>query len=307
MPIKIPNNLPAIETLRQENIFCMTETRADTQDIRPLKIILLNLMPTKIDTETQFTRLLGNTPLQVELTLVAMSSHESKNTTKEHMIAFYKSFDDVKGEKFDGMIVTGAPVEMIDFEQVDYWQELAEIFDWAKTNVHSTMFICWGAQAGLYHYYGVPKRILPKKFSGIYPHKVVDKNSMLFRGFDDVFNVPQSRNSGIDKEEILKVPDLKILSESDETGVYCVKTLDNRKVFITGHSEYDALTLEKEYLRDKRAGLNPDVPVNYYPNDDDTQAPMVTWRAHANLLFMNWLNYYVYQSTPYDVNSIKQD
>ncbi|MBR7159613.1 MAG: homoserine O-succinyltransferase [Clostridia bacterium] len=307
MPIKIPNNLPAIETLRQENIFCMTETRADTQDIRPLKIILLNLMPTKIDTETQFTRLLGNTPLQVELTLVAMSSHESKNTTKEHMIAFYKSFDDVKGEKFDGMIVTGAPVEMMDFEQVDYWQELAEIFDWAKTNVHSTMFICWGAQAGLYHYYGVPKRILPKKFSGIYPHKVVDKNSMLFRGFDDVFNVPQSRNSGIDKEEILKVPDLKILSESDETGVYCVKTLDNRKVFITGHSEYDALTLEKEYLRDKRAGLNPDVPVNYYPNDDDTQAPMVTWRAHANLLFMNWLNYYVYQSTPYDVNSIKQD
>ncbi|MBO5924947.1 MAG: homoserine O-succinyltransferase [Clostridia bacterium] len=307
MPIKIPNNLPAIETLRQENIFCMTETRADTQDIRPLKIILLNLMPTKIDTETQFTRLLGNTPLQVELTLVAMSSHESKNTTKEHMIAFYKSFDDVKGEKFDGMIVTGAPVEMMDFEQVDYWQELTEIFDWAKTNVHSTMFICWGAQAGLYHYYGVPKRILPKKFSGIYPHKVVDKNSMLFRGFDDVFNVPQSRNSGIDKEEILKVPDLKILSESDETGVYCVKTLDNRKVFITGHSEYDALTLEKEYLRDKRAGLNPDVPVNYYPNDDDTQAPMVTWRAHANLLFMNWLNYYVYQSTPYDVNSIKQD
>ena len=307
MPIKIPNNLPAIETLRQENIFCMTESRADTQDIRPLKIILLNLMPTKIDTETQFTRLLGNTPLQVELTLVAMSSHESKNTTKEHMIAFYKSFDDVKGEKFDGMIVTGAPVEMMDFEQVDYWQELAEIFDWAKTNVHSTMFICWGAQAGLYHYYGVPKRILPKKFSGIYPHKVVDKNSMLFRGFDDVFNVPQSRNSGIDKEEILKVPDLKILSESDETGVYCVKTLDNRKVFITGHSEYDALTLEKEYLRDKRAGLNPDVPVNYYPNDDDTQAPMVTWRAHANLLFMNWLNYYVYQSTPYDVNSIKQD
>lgn len=307
MPIKIPNNLPAIETLRQENIFCMTETRADTQDIRPLKIILLNLMPTKIDTETQFTRLLGNTPLQVELTLVAMSSHESKNTTKEHMIAFYKSFDDVKGEKFDGMIVTGAPVEMMDFEQVDYWQELTEIFDWAKTNVHSTMFICWGAQAGLYHYYGVPKRILPKKFSGIYPHKVVDKNSMLFRGFDDVFNVPQSRNSGIDKEEVLKVPDLKILSESDETGVYCVKTLDNRKVFITGHSEYDALTLEKEYLRDKRAGLNPDVPVNYYPNDDDTQAPMVTWRAHANLLFMNWLNYYVYQSTPYDVNSIKQD
>ena len=307
MPIKIPNNLPAIETLRQENIFCMTETRADTQDIRPLKIILLNLMPTKIDTETQFTRLLGNTPLQVELTLVAMSSHESKNTTKEHMIAFYKSFDDVRGEKFDGMIVTGAPVEMMDFEQVDYWQELTEIFDWAKTNVHSTMFICWGAQAGLYHYYGVPKRILPKKFSGIYPHKVVDKNSMLFRGFDDVFNVPQSRNSGIDKEEILKVPDLKILSESDETGVYCVKTLDNRKVFITGHSEYDALTLEKEYLRDKRAGLNPDVPVNYYPNDDDTQAPMVTWRAHANLLFMNWLNYYVYQSTPYDVNSIKQD
>ena len=307
MPIKIPNNLPAIETLRQENIFCMTETRADTQDIRPLKIILLNLMPTKIDTETQFTRLLGNTPLQVELTLVAMSSHESKNTTKEHMIAFYKSFEDVKGEKFDGMIVTGAPVEMMDFEEVDYWQELTEIFDWAKTNVHSTMFICWGAQAGLYHYYGIPKHILPKKFSGIYPHKVVDKNSMLFRGFDDIFNVPQSRNSGIDKEEVLKVADLKILSESDETGVYCVKTLDNRRVFVTGHSEYDALTLEKEYLRDKRAGLNPDIPVNYYPNDDDTKAPMVTWRAHANLLFMNWLNYYVYQSTPYDVNSIKQD
>lgn len=304
MPIKIPNGLPAAEFLLNENIFVMNEFRAETQDIRPLKILLLNLMPTKIVTETQFSRLLGNTPLQVELTLMAMSSHESKNTSKEHMLAFYNSFDEVKTQKFDGMIVTGAPVEMLDFEKVDYWQELTEIFDWAKTNVHSTVFICWGAQAALYYYYGIKKVMLPEKLSGVYAHTISDKKTMLVRGFDDVFYAPHSRNSTVLKEDVLAVDNLKILAESESAGVYLVKSLDNSQVFITGHSEYDADTLKNEYERDKKAGINPNIPENYFPNNDDSKEPIVTWRAHANLLFYNWLNYFVYQSTPFDIDKI---
>ena len=306
MPIKIPNGLPAAETLLNENIFVMTKLRAETQDIRPLKILLLNLMPTKIVTETQFSRLLGNTPLQVELTLLAMKSHESKNVSKEHMLAFYKTFDEVKNESYDGMVITGAPVEQLDFEKVDYWPELCEIFNWATKNVHSTVYICWGAQAALYYHYGVKKIMLPKKLSGVYKHTVVDKKTMLLRGFDDVFNAPHSRHSGVDREEVLSVSNLKLLAESDKAGVYLLKSKDNSQVFITGHSEYDADTLKKEYERDKLAGLNPDIPENYFPNDDDTQEPIVSWRSHANLLFYNWLNYFVYQSTPFDIEKIKK-
>lgn len=306
MPIKIPNGLPAAELLLNENIFVMNEFRAQTQDIRPLKIVLLNLMPTKIVTETQFSRLLGNTPLQVELTLLTMSSHESKNTSKEHMISFYKTFNEIKDENFDGMIVTGAPVELYDFEKVDYWQELTGIFDWAKTSVHSTVFICWGAQAALYYYYGVKKIMLDKKLSGVYAHTVVDKKSMLVRGFDDVFYAPHSRNSSFEREDIVKEKNLKILAESEDAGVYLIKSTDNSQVFITGHSEYDKDTLKKEYERDKLAGINPNIPENYFPNDDDTKEPIVNWRSHANLLFYNWLNYFVYQSTPYDISKIKK-
>ena len=306
MPIKIPNGLPAAEQLFNENIFVMNEFRAETQDIRPLKIVLLNLMPTKIVTETQFSRLLGNTPLQVELTLLKTSSHESKNTSKEHMIAFYKTFDEIKDQKFDGMVITGAPVEQLDFEKVDYWQELTEIFEWTKTNVHSTVFICWGAQAGLYYFYGIKKVMLDQKLSGVYSHKIVDKKSMLVRGFDDLFYAPHSRHSGVDREEVYSIKDVKVLAESDDAGVYLIKSTDNSQVFITGHAEYDADTLKKEYERDKLAGLNPNIPKNYFPSDNDELAPIVTWRAHANLLFYNWLNYFVYQSTPYDVSEIKK-
>ncbi len=305
MPIKIPNGLPAAEMLLKENIFVMNEFRAVSQDIRPLKILLLNLMPTKIVTETQFSRLLGNTPLQVELTLLKTSSHESKNTSKEHMIAFYKTFDEVKGEKFDGMVVTGAPVEHFDFEDVDYWTELTSIFDWAKTNVFSSVFICWGAQAALYHYYGVKKVMLNGKLSGVYKHTITDKKSMLVRGFDDEFYAPHSRHSGVDKNEVLSVKNLKVLAESEKAGVYLIKSKDNSQVFITGHAEYDANTLKSEYERDKNLGLNPKVPENYFPNDNDTLQPIVNWRSHANLLFYNWLNYFVYQSTPFDVSEIR--
>ena len=263
-------------------------------------------MPTKIVTETQFSRLLGNTPLQVELTLLKTSSHESKNTSKEHMIAFYKTFDEIKNEKFDGMVITGAPVEHFDFEKVDYWNELTEIFEWTKTNVHSTVFICWAAQAALYYFYGVNKIMLDSKLSGVYKHTIVDKKSMLVRGFDDVFFAPHSRHSGFNREEVYAVKDIKVLSESDEAGVYLIKSLDNSQVFITGHSEYDADTLKKEYERDKLAGLNPNIPKNYFPNDDDSLEPSVSWRAHANLLFYNWLNYFVYQSTPFDIQNVKK-
>ncbi len=304
MPIKIPNALPATKTLNDENIFVMTETRAMTQDIRPLHILLLNLMPTKIDTETQLSRLLGNTPLQVELTLARVGSHESKNTPEEHMLAFYKNFDDVAHLNFDGMIITGAPVEHLPFEEVDYWDELCRIMDWSKTHVHSTFHICWGAQAALYHHFGIEKRPLPEKMFGVFPHRVEYKRSILFRGFDDVFMAPHSRHTTIKRADIENVSALRILASSDEAGVYAVSTDNGRQIFITGHSEYDPLTLEREYRRDVQAGKPIAVPKNYYPNDDPSQPPIVSWRAHANLLYSNWLNYFVYQTTPYDLDSI---
>lgn len=304
MPIKIPNALPAYEVLTNENIFVMTEQRAMTQDIRPLKILLLNLMPKKIETETQLSRLLGNTPLQVELDLIAMKSHVSKNTPQEHMLAFYQHFDDIKDQKFDGMVITGAPVEKKEFEEVDYWPELCEIMDWSTEHVHSTLHICWGAQAGLYHHYGVPKYLLSKKLSGVYEHHAEENNSNLLRGFDDVFHAPHSRYTTVKREDIEKVPELKILSYSEEAGVHIVTAKEGKQIFITGHSEYDGDTLKSEYLRDLSVGINPEVPEHYFPNDDPTKGPIVNWRSHANLLFSNWLNYFVYQSTPYDLTAI---
>ena len=304
MPIMISNDLPAAATLQSENIFVMTERRATTQDIRPLRILLLNLMPTKIATETQLARLLGNTPLQVELVLLKVESHVSKNVQEEHMINFYQTFDSVRDQTFDGMVITGAPVERMPFEEVDYWQELCEIFEWSKTHVFSTFHICWGAQAGLYYHYGIEKKPLPKKLSGVYRHRVTHKGSILFRGFDDTFMVPHSRYTTVDRADILAIPGLKILAESDEAGVYAVSNKGGSQVFITGHSEYDAETLLGEYLRDKKAGIDPEIPVNYFPNDDDTQAPLCTWRSSANLLYCNWLNYFVYQDTPYDLSKI---
>ena len=307
MPIKIPNDLPAAKTLTDENIFIMTETRAITQDIRPLRILILNLMPKKIETETQFARLLGNSPLQVEPTLMHTSSHQSKNVAEEHLLAFYKTFKDVKDEYFDGMIITGAPVEMLPFEQVEYWDELCEIMEWSKTHVHSTMHICWASQAGLYYHYGINKHLMPKKVFGVFPHTVDYKQSILFRGFDDTFMVPQSRHTTFLREDLEKVSGLKILASSEQTGVYAVSTKNGRQIFITGHSEYDALTLQNEYLRDLSQGKEIAIPENYYPNDDPTKPPMVSWRGHAHLLFSNWLNYFVYQSTPYDVNQVQKD
>ncbi len=304
MPIKIPNNLPAVKTLTDENIFVMTETRAITQDIRPLRILILNLMPKKIETETQLARLLGNTPLQVEPTLIHTTSHQSKNVAEEHLLAFYKTFDDIKEEKFDGMIITGAPVEHLPFEEVEYWQELCTIMEWSKTHVHSTLHICWGAQAGLYYHYGIQKQPVPEKMFGVFPHRVEYKASILFRGFDDTFYVPQSRHTTILREDVEKVYPLRILASSEQTGVYAITTKNGRQIFITGHSEYDADTLKNEYLRDLSQGKPIKIPVNYFPCDDASQPPMVSWRAHANLLFSNWLNYFVYQSTPYDVEQV---
>ena len=307
MPIKIPNDLPAVKTLSDENIFVMTETRAITQDIRPLKILVLNLMPKKIETETQLSRLLGNTPLQIDLTLIHTRDHVSKNTSAEHLLAFYKTFDDVCEQTFDGMIITGAPVELLPFEEVEYWNELCTIMEWSKTHVHSTFHICWGAQAGLYYHFGIQKQVLPEKISGVYPHTVDYKRSILFRGFDDVFMVPQSRNTTVRREDVeaCAAKGLKLLASSKETGVYAMATEGGRQVFITGHSEYDADTLKNEYLRDVAAGLSPNVPKNYFPNDDPTREPTVTWRSHANLLYCNWLNYFVYQTTPYDITEIQ--
>ncbi|MBQ3281307.1 MAG: homoserine O-succinyltransferase [Eubacterium sp.] len=307
MPIKVPNDLPAVETLTNENVFVMTDTRAMTQDIRPLQILILNLMPTKIDTETQLTRLLGNTPLQVELDLLQTSTHKSHVTAEEHMLAFYKTFDDVKGNYYDGMIITGAPVEQMEFEEVEYWDELCDIMEWTKTHVHSTFHICWGAQAGLYYHYGIKKHPLPEKLSGVFLHHLDYNRGMLFRGFDDEFYVPHSRNTTCWREDIEAVPDLKIIASSDKAGVFAVKSEKYRQIFITGHSEYDADTLQKEYERDKKAGINPHVPDNYFPNDDDTKPPVVRWRSCANLLYSNWLNYFVYQSTPYDISRISEE
>lgn len=304
MPIKVPNELPAVKTLNNENIFVMTEKRALTQDIRPLKILILNLMPTKIVTETQLARLLGNTPLQVEMELMQIKSHIPKNTSMEHMLAFYKTFDDVKNNNFDGMIITGAPLEKLEFEEVEYWDELCEIMEWSKTHVTSTFHICWGAQAGLYYHYGIKKYPLKDKMFGVFKHTVDHKKSMLFRGFDDEFYAPHSRYTGILKEDVKAVRDLKILASSKVAGVYAVSTKNGKQIFITGHPEYDANTLSFEYFRDIESGLNTRVPANYFENDDPTQPPVVRWRSHANLLYSNWLNYFVYQITPYDIMEI---
>ena len=305
MPIKLQSELPAVKILEDENIFVMTETRAITQDIRPLKILILNLMPTKIDTETQLSRLLGNTPLQVEIELINTESHKSKNTAEEHLLAFYKQFSDVKDRYFDGMIITGAPVEKMPFEEVDYWQELCEIMEWSKTHVQSTLHICWGAQAGLYYHFGIDKEMLPEKLSGVYEHHVDYKPSILLRGFDDIFYVPHSRYTTVSAEQIKATKGLRIVASSDKAGVYAVTTKKGRQIFLTGHSEYDADTLNKEYTRDKNLGINPKIPENYFPGDDDTKPPVIRWRGHATLLFTNWLNYFVYQATPYDIMKIK--
>ncbi|MBR2293529.1 MAG: homoserine O-succinyltransferase [Clostridia bacterium] len=305
MPIKIPNLLPATQVLLHENIFVMTETRAMTQDIRPLKILMLNLMPQKIVTETQIARLIGNTPLQVELELLQTATHKSKHTSAEHMLAFYKTFDEVKQKKYDGLIITGAPVEQMAFEEVDYWEELCEIMEWSKTHVTSTFHICWGAQAGLYYHYGVQKYPLEKKMFGVFEHTLDHKQSILFRGFDDTFVVPHSRHTTCRREDIEAVPELKILASSEEAGVFVCATDKGRQIFVTGHSEYDPDTLKKEYFRDKDAGLPIEMPKNYFPDDDDTKEPIVKWRSCANLLYSNWLNYFVYQSTPYNIEEIE--
>ena len=305
MPIEIPNNLPAANILEKENIFVMYEDRAYTQDIRPLKVLLLNLMPTKIVTETQFLRLLSNSPLQVEVDFMYTATHTPTHTSQEHLIKFYETFDSIKFRNYDGMIITGAPVEQMPFEQVAYWDELCEIMEWSKKHVYSTLHICWGAQAGLYYHYGVPKYNLSEKMFGIFPHKMVSCNpDKLFRGFDDIFYVPHSRHTEVKREDIEKNSALRILSESDVAGVHTVADLSGRQIFITGHSEYDPLTLKAEYDRDVSQGLPINVPCNYYPNNDPAQPPVVLWRSAANLLFSNWLNYYVYQETPFDLSRL---
>ncbi|MBO7175768.1 MAG: homoserine O-succinyltransferase, partial [Clostridia bacterium] len=283
----------------------MTESRAVSQDIRPLRILLLNLMPKKIETETQLSRLLGNTPLQVELELIRTKTHQSKNTSEEHLLAFYKTFDDIRDQNFDGMIITGAPVEHLPFEEVEYWDELCNIMEWSKTHVHSTFHICWGAQAGLYYHFGIPKYPLDKKMFGIFPHKVDYKRSILFRGFDDEFMAPHSRHTEIRREDLEKIPRLKILASSEEAGIYAAMTGSGKQIFITGHSEYDAMTLDAEYKRDVSQGKPIEIPKNYYPNNDPEQAPNVCWRSHANLLYSNWLNYFVYQTTPLDIEKVR--
>ena len=307
MPIKIANDLPATDILNNENIFVMTETRAITQEIRPLEILILNLMPTKIDTETQLMRMLGNTPLQINISLMSTKSYESKNTPKSHLDSFYNTFDAYKNRKFDGLIITGAPVEHMPFEAVDYWDELCENMEWSKSNVTSTFHICWGAQAALYYHYGIPKYDLKEKMFGIYEHYVVPekKRKILLRGFDDKFYAPHSRHTEVRAEDIEKVPELEILAVSDEAGVYIVTAKSERQFFVTGHSEYDNITLANEYFRDKERGLDIKVPKNYFKNDDPTTEPENTWRAHANLLYSNWLNYFVYQTTPYNISDIK--
>lgn len=304
MPIKIPDTLPARATLEGENIFVMTEFRAIHQDMRPLNLLILNLMPTKIVTETQLMRKLSNTPLQVQIELLRTSSHISQNTSEDHLSSFYTTFDKIKNRKFDGMIITGAPVENLDFTDVDYWDELCEIMEWSKTHVHATLHICWGAQAGLYYHYGIEKHTLPKKLFGVFPHTIIKKQSPLFRGFDDEFYVPHSRYTSNNIEDILAVPELELLAVSEQAGVFAVKSEDNRRFFITGHPEYDPNTLASEYFRDVDKGMTINVPDNYFPNDDPTQPPVVRWRSAAQLFYNNWLNYYVYQTTPYDIESI---
>lgn len=306
MPIKIPDKLPAKSILEKENIFVMTERRAQRQDIRPLKLLILNLMPTKIETETQLLRLLGNSPLQVEVEFLQTASHVSKNTAQDHLTSFYETFDHVCGKKYDGLVITGAPVEMISFEEVDYWEELCDILQWSKKNVFSTMHICWGAQAGLYYHYGINKYPLPQKMFGVFEHKVLKPKSKLMRGFDEHFYAPHSRHTGISTDEVKQVKEIELLACSDEAGAYIIISKDGRQVFVTGHSEYDSDTLSREYFRDLDKGLNIQMPVNYFPNNDPSKKPYVKWRAHANLLFVNWLNYFVYQTTPYDLNELSE-
>ncbi|MCM1544600.1 MAG: homoserine O-succinyltransferase [Ruminococcus sp.] len=304
MPIRIDDRLPARESLESENIFVMTESRAELQDIRPLKILILNLMPTKIETETQLLRLLSNSPLQVDIELLQTATHKSTHIDESHMLTFYKTFDEVKHKKYDGMIVTGAPIEHMNFEDVDYWPELCKIFEWTKTNVYSTFHICWGAQAALYYHYGIPKHKLKEKMFGVFPHKPLDLRHPLMRGFDDCYNVPQSRHTETRFDDIAKCKDLQILSYSEISGIHLLSDLDCRKFFATGHSEYDVDTLAKEYFRDKNKGLDIKVPYNYFPDDNPEKAPIMTWRNVGTLMFTNWLNYFVYQRTPYDINSI---
>lgn len=304
MPIKIQADLPAAKVLESENVFVMTHERALSQDIRPLKIVILNLMPTKVATETQLLRLLSNTPLQVDVVLMQMATHTPKNTPASYMQAFYKTFDEIKSQKFDGMIITGAPVEKLDFEKVDYWDELCSIMAWSRKNVYSTMHICWGAQAGLYFHYGIPKYLLPQKISGIFRHRVLNPLHPLVRGFDDDFWAPHSRNTEVRREDIEKHPELEILTESNAAGVHIIASKNGRQIFVTGHEEYDRDTLKTEYLRDVKKGLHPLLPQNYFPNDDATQEPPFTWRSHAFLMFSNWLNYFVYQNTPYEIRDI---
>ena len=299
MPIKIQDDLPARKVLEAEHIFVMTEHRALSQDIRPLQILILNLMPTKIETETQILRRLSNTPLQIEVELLQTSTYQAKNTSEEHMLTFYKTFDDIKDQKFDGLIITGAPVEMMPFEEVEYWDELCEIMEWSKTHVHSTFHICWGAQAGLYYHYGIQKYILDKKISGVFKHRMLNPKSRLFRGFDDEFMAPHSRHTEVRAEDIEKIPELKIMADSEEAGVYIVGNQSGSQFFVMGHSEYDANTLAHEYFRDLDKGMNPEVPAHYFPDDDPTKQPKVTWRAHGTWIYSNWLNYFVYQTTPY--------
>lgn len=304
MPIKIPNELPAKEILINENIFVMDENQALHQDIRPLRIAILNLMPTKITTETQLLRLIGNNALQVEPVLVRMSTHHSKNTSEEHLKTFYKTFNEIRSERFDGIVITGAPVEHLPFEEVDYWEELTEILSWGQNNIFAHLYICWAAQAALYHQFKIPKYSLPAKKFGAFAHHVIKQNVKLLRGFDDIFYAPHSRHTEIRREDLEKEPQLDIFVESPEAGIYIVGTKDGRQLFVTGHSEYDPFTLKREYDRDASANLPIHVPVNYYPDDDPTKTPIVKWRAHANLLFSNWINYYVYQETPFDLNEL---
>lgn len=307
MPIKIPNNLPAVDILAKENIFVMKESRALSQDIRPLKFVIVNLMPTKIETETQLLRLISNTPLQIEVTLLKMDTYKSKNVSEEHMETFYKTFDDIKDERFDGMIITGAPIETLDFEDVIYWEEIMKIMEWSKKHVFSVLHICWGAQAGLYYHYGIKKYQLNKKIFGIFPIKLEERyeNNELFRGFDEIFNMPHSRHTKIEENDILKETELEILAKSDEAGVSIIRSNDKRKIFLTGHLEYDRFTLAKEYERDVSQNKKIDVPFNYYPEDDPTKKPIFNWKAHANLLFVNWINHYVYQETPYNLEELE--
>ncbi|MBQ8701225.1 MAG: homoserine O-succinyltransferase [Prevotella sp.] len=305
MPLRLPDKLPAIDLLKQENIFVMDDSRAHTQDIRPLRIVILNLMPLKVTTETDLIRLLSNTPLQLEITFMKLKSHTPKNTPIEHMMMFYKDFEALEKEKFDGMIITGAPVEMLDFEKVEYWDEITKIFQWARSHVMSTLYICWAAQAGLYYHYGIPKYSLPKKMFGIFPQYPLDQSLPIFRGFDDVFFMPHSRHSEIHGDDVLSNPELRLICESDESGVSIVMARNGREFFVTGHLEYAPDTLDKEYKRDRGQRDDVELPRNYYRNDDPSQGPLVTWRAHANLLFSNWINYYVYQETPYDINEIR--